>query len=151
MICTGCGAGLTKAMVDDGECGYCHTVVARTVPKTDEIVAKAVEKLASVKDAEPKVVVRVIAPDVVPRVTVDGARVIDSIGARIAGCFTGCMSMGVSIGITAMILGFVAWSLWMENHNHAPSPSPSPSPAPVTSPAPSPSPNPDRPRRGRGR
>src|SRR5262249_13918343 len=52
-------------------------------------------------------------------------RLFDSVGARLAGCFSGCLSAGVSLGITGMILLFVAWQLWMQSSFHPPMPAPS--------------------------
>ncbi|MEQ1571841.1 MAG: hypothetical protein ABMA64_39810 [Myxococcota bacterium] len=105
---------MTKAMAEAGECGYCHTALPRAAPVVH--VTK----------------VEVHAPDV----NVGG--LFDSLTARLAGCFTGCLSMGVSVGITGMILLFVGWQLWVQSRAFTPSPSPSPHPVSAPRPAPAP-------------
>ena len=107
MKCPGCGAALSSAMVEAGDCGYCGTAL----PKPGHAdLARAIERLA---DQPPKVVhvtkVELRGPDV------HVAGVFDSITARIAGCFTGCLSMGITLVVTAMILGFTGWQIWMQN------------------------------------
>lgn len=113
MKCPGCGAAVTKKMVADGECEYCHTVLPKTEP-------------APTSKPQPQVVhvtnIEVRGPDV----HVGG--LFDSVTARVAGCFSGCLSAGVSLGITAMIMAFVAWQLWVQTKN-MPQPTPSPAPA----------------------
>jgi len=133
--CPGCGAALSSAMVAKGECGYCGTALPKDPAAGTEDLAKAIERLAD----QPKVVhsttIQVHAPDV----HVGG--LFDSLTAQIAGCFTGCLSIGVTVLITAMVLGFSAWQVWMQTRSV-----PHPSPAPHAD-----HPKPDHPKPGKRR
>ena len=138
VTCPGCGAGLSKAMITAGECGYCH--------------------MAIVKPEAPKVVhvtrVEVKAP------SIELGGLFDSVMARVMGCFSGCATAGITLAITAFTLGMVAWQLWLESSRPVAVPAPVPAPAPIVeqpAPAPAPASRPgkapkaktDRPRRER--
>lgn len=99
MICPSCGAGLNQKMVDAGECGYCQTAL----PKAPE-PTKIENKVVNVTKIEFN------APDV--EVGNVAGRLVDGLTARMFGCASGCMSLGFTFGITAIILGFTAWQIW---------------------------------------
>jgi hypothetical protein len=99
---------VTSAALAKGECEYCHTALPKAAPAPPPVVH--VTK------------VEIKAPDV------EVGQAASWVGMRIAGCFSGCLSAGVSLAITGMILLFVAWQLWVSSPAfHPPSPSPSPS------------------------
>lgn len=125
MICPACGAGLSKSMVTAGECGYCHTALPRA-PSDD--LAQAIEKLAQKQAQAPQVVHVTKVEFGAPSVHVGG--LFDSIFARLMGCFSGCLSAGISLAITGFIFAIVAWQLWMQMPKPQP-PAPQPQPAPA--------------------
>ena len=98
MNCPGCGAPATQESLDAGECGYCHT--ALVVPKVEA------PKIVNVTRVE------IHAPDVGNVAGVAGG-VFDSISARMFGCLSGCVSIGMTVGIMALVFGFVAYQLWI--------------------------------------
>lgn len=106
-------------MVAAGECGYCH--------------------MAIVKPEAPKVVhltrVEVKAP------SIQLGSLFDSVMARVMGCFSGCLTAGITLAITAFTLGLVGWQLWLESSRAVPPPAPAPAPV-VEPPAPAPEPAP---------
>jgi hypothetical protein len=102
VICPSCGAGLSQKMVESGECGYCHTALPRA-----PVAPKIENKVVNVTKFEIK------APGL--EVGDVAGRVIDGFTARLFGCLTGCLSTGVTLVITGMILLFVGWQLWMQS------------------------------------
>lgn len=121
MNCPGCGAPTTQEMLEEGECGYCHAALVRPA-----------------KPEAPKIVnvtrVELHAPAV--------GDLADGVSTRVFGCASGCVSLGMTAGITGMILAFVGYQLWVATHQ-MPSPAPapvhvSPSPSPRSAPAPAP-------------
>ena len=112
MICPSCGAGLSQKMVAAGECGYCHTALPKQAPDAPKVVNVT------------KIEIR--APDL--EVGHAAAGLFNVATARLAGCFTGCLSMGVSVVITAMILAFVGWQMWMQSKSFPSVPSIHPAP-----------------------
>jgi hypothetical protein len=136
--CPGCGAAMTSAMVEAGDCGYCGTHLPEAASgRQAAALEKAIEKLAE----QPKVVhvtkVELRGPDL----NVGG--MFDSLTARLTGCFTGCFSMAFTVGITVAILGFSFWQVWVSTRNI-----PSPVPSPVIE---HPKPSPDHAKPGRGK
>ncbi len=102
MICPSCGAGLSQKMVEAGECGYCHTALPKSPPPP--AVRNQTVHVTKVEIRAPDLAVGHVA-----------GQVIDSVTARAFGCFTGCLSTGFAFGLSAMIMGFVAWQLWMQS------------------------------------
>jgi hypothetical protein len=117
-------------MVASGECGYCHTVIP-SVGLPSQPSAPQVVHVTKVQLGGPQIHV---------------AGIFDSVMGRVAGCFTGCLSMGFSLALTAFIFGMVAWQLWLQTPRATP---PAPTPR-VEQPAPAPSPG-EKPRRGKQR
>jgi hypothetical protein len=130
MNCPGCGAPATQEALAAGECGYCHAALTPPESQDHKELKKAIAKLAD----QPKVVnvtrFEVHAPDVG---NVAGG-VLDSISGRIFGCASGCVSLGMTVGITGLILAFVGYQLWVTTKS-MPGIS-APAPAPVHAPAP---------------
>jgi hypothetical protein len=107
---------VTKKMVAAGECDYCHTVL-----RTEPVAAPPPKP-------QPQQVVHVT------RIEVGGGEahaghLFDSVTARVAGCFSGCLSAGITLAVTGMILLFVGWQLWVQARNMPQPPSPSPAPS----------------------
>ena len=102
MICPSCGAGLSQRMVEAGECGYCHTALPRA-PAPPKVENKVVH-VTNVEIRGPDLAVGEVA-----------GRVIDSVTARLFGCLTGCLSTAFAFGLSAMIMAFVGWQLWMQS------------------------------------
>lgn len=122
MKCPGCGAAMSSAMVTKGECGYCGSALPKDAATGTADLAKAIEKLAEQpRPVVHRTTIEVRGPDVHVGGIVGG--IFDSLTARIAGCFTGCLSMGVTLVVTAMILGFTGWQIWASQKN-LPHPSP---------------------------
>jgi hypothetical protein len=102
VICPACGAGLSQKMVDAGECGFCHTALPKA-PKAP-VVNNQVVHVTKIQFNAPDVEVGNVA-----------GRVIDGFTARLFGCLTGCLSTGVTLVITGMILLFVGWQLFIQS------------------------------------
>jgi len=109
-------------MLEDGECGYCHAALVR--PKTPEA-----PKIVNVTRVELHA----------PAVGDVAGGAIDAVSARMFGCASGCVSMGMTVGITGMVLAFVGYQLWIASLSM---PSPAPTPSPIAVPAPRPVPHP---------
>lgn len=99
-------------MIAAGECVYCHTMLAgpSAPPPPPRVIHVTKVELHGAGDG--------------------AGRVFDSVTARLAGCFSGCLSAAVTLGIMAIVMGFVAWQMYVEARN-LPQPAPAPAPAPA--------------------
>lgn len=113
----------SAAMLENGECGYCGAALPK--PKKDE-PAKVVH-VTKVEIHGPDVDVGHVA-----------GSVFDSITARIAGCFTGCLSTGITLLIIGFVFVMIAWQTWLQSPSFPTTPSVG-TPAP-SAPAPGPTP-----------
>ncbi|MCA9493874.1 MAG: hypothetical protein KC621_28280 [Myxococcales bacterium] len=113
----------TAAMVEKGECGYCGAALPKPAQKADPPKVVHVTK------------VEIHGTDVdVGRVA---GSVFDSITARVAGCFTGCLSTGISLVIIGFVFAMIAWQTWVQTKSF---PTPSVGTPTPTAPAPGPTP-----------
>jgi hypothetical protein len=115
--CPGCGAGITQAMLEAGECEYCHTALER--PK---------------KHVPPPPVVHVTKIELGPRIEAAemgelAGNAFDGVTTRLVGCFTGCFSSAISLVFTLVIGGgiaaYVGYTLYLEQQR-IPTSSPAP-------------------------